>query len=324
MKKYVLLCSTLLLVAGPLLNGGSKQIASTVPAFAQAAALTATNVQAAFDTVQSAVCDAQALNYEVNFKGKSEADPMNLCKAPWLKPEDLAARAQILQGLKQYASELSGVTASSVNNVDTASTALGKSLTSLTGTAPFKALSAGATANLKLSEDLFATAVDALGNWLIRRKTEKLLPGEIEKMDPTIQSISQLLVADIGVVGANPKEPFEGSGLRQVLVRRYNDQMTAWNSYISEKYFENGDVKKGVSPDAALAAVKQLVALANQRNAADKVLAQVAATVKQMAQAHTELVKATKEKLALIANLSDLLAEAQRLNTYYQSLATSK
>jgi hypothetical protein len=66
------------------------------------------------------------------------------------------------------------------------------------------------------------------------------------------------------------------------------------------------------------------VALANQRRAADLVLAQVSVTLKQMAQAHTELVKATRARQSLTANLDDLLAEVQRLNVYYQSLANAK
>ena len=118
MKRRVLLCSTLLLTASSLL-AKDKDLASTVPSFAQAAALTATNVQAAFDTVQSAFCDAESLNYEVTYPTNG-TDPSSVCQGQktWITPATLAARKLILQGLSQYASELSGVTTSSVNNLD--------------------------------------------------------------------------------------------------------------------------------------------------------------------------------------------------------------
>jgi hypothetical protein len=331
MKRYVLLCSTLLLAASSVLNGGSKQIASAVPAFAQAVALTATNVQAAFDTVQSTFCDAQALSFEVKFTGGADSDPSNICKVTWLPPASMAARTQILQGLKQYASELTGVSAPNVSGLDSATTALGKNLNALTTSDAFTLMSKQAQANLKaaqpnitLAENFFSTAVNALGKWFIERKVAKVLPGEIKDMEPNIQAIKELLIADIGVVGADPKIPEKGSGLRQELWIQYGKEITSWNLYVSTNYYKDGKVMPGVSPDAALAAVKQLASLVNQRRTADQVLAQVAETVNQMAQAHTKLVAATNEKQGLIADFSDLLAEAQRLNTYYQSLATSK
>lgn len=325
MTRYVLLCSALLLTASSLL-AKDKDLASTVPAFAQAAALTATNVQAAFDSVQTAFCNAESLNYEVTYPGNGK-NPSSVCQDPstWITPASLEVRKVILQGLSQYASELSGVTTSSVNNVDSATTALGTSLTGLTTTQPFKTLSTKAAANLKLGENIFTTAVNALGNWLIGRKTKKALPGDIEAMDPTIQQISQLLVADIGVVGANQAAPTAGSGLRQDLWNQYGEQISSWNLYVRANYFDDKNVvKQGVAPDAAIAAVKQLMALVSQQRTADHTLAQVAATIKQMAQAHAELVESVKTKKSLTANLSGLLAEAERLNTYYQSLATSK
>jgi hypothetical protein len=294
--------------------GCMHKVASAVTPFAQAVALTATNVQGAFDTVQSTYCDARTMNYAVSYTGTNGFDPGTLCQS-WITPETLAARTLILQGLKQYASELSSLTTSDTSTVDTASTALGKSLTELTGTAPFKKIAAEA----KVPEQIATTAVDALGNWLIQSKLRKDLPAIIVKMDDSVQQISQLLIADIGTVGADSDHPSVGSGLRQVLWIQYGEEIRSWDLYVSKNYFG-----KEVSPESRFAAVKQLVALSVQQRAADRTLAQVAVTVKQMAQAHASLAKAARAKQPLAADVSDLLAEAQRLNDYYNSLAKSK
>ena len=79
-----------------------------------------------------------------------------------------------------------------------------------------------------------------------------------------------------------------------------------------------------MSPDAGLAAVKQLAVLTAQQKAADQVLVQLRSSLTQMAQAHTKLMTAANSKDTVAVDFSDLLAEAQRLNAYYQSLATSK
>ena len=294
--------------------GCIHKISSSVQPFTQAVALTATNVQGAFDTVQSTYCDARTMNYAANYTGTNGFDPSTLCQT-WITPETLAARTLVLQGLKQYASELSSLTTSDISNVDSASTALGKSLTGLTGTEPFKKVATEA----KVPIDIATTAVDALGNWLIQSKLHNELPAMIIKMDDPIQKISQMLIADIGIVGADSEHPAVGSGLRQVLWIQYGEEIRSWDQYVSKNYFG-----KDVSPDAKFAAIKQLVSLSVQRRAADQTLAQVAVTIKQMAQAHTELVKAAKAKQPLTADVSDLLAEAQRLNSYYNSLANSK
>jgi hypothetical protein len=318
MKRHVLLCSILSLAASSLLTADNKDVIAATPAFAQAAALTATNVQAAFDTVQSTYCDAQVMIYAANYAKLQNFDPSNLCHE-WLPAETLAARTLILQGLKQYASQLSALTASETTNVDTASTALGASLTALAGSAPFKTATAPIATQLKESTNIFVTAIDGLANWLIKRKEQKQLPPLIEEMDPTIQSISKLFTADIGVVGANPAHPSEGSGLRQVLWIQYNSEIKSWDEYVRANY-----MGATVSPDIRLAAVKQLVTLSNQQRAADQVLAQVVVTLNQLAKAQTNLSNAAKTKGTFKSNFSDLLGEAQRLYTYYQTLAASK
>jgi hypothetical protein len=307
-------------MAGVFLTGCVKQIRSTVPAFAQAAELTSTNVQGAFESVNAAYGDAQNLHYAVTYDGK--VDPSTI-SAGWLKEEDLNVRLQILQGLKQYASELNSLTGSNdVDNLNQASTAVGNSLTSLSKTAQFKNITSKLPGNFANEA---ATAVDALGNWLIESKLKKNLPPLIEKMDPNIQSICKLLIADIGSVNTDPAKGPEGSGLRQVLWVQYNSIILSQNQYILHNQCDGAKAPVNCfSPDARFAEIQKLLALLRQRSAADQTLQQVQVTVKELAQAHTELVKAAQTKQRLTADLGDLLVEAQRLDTYYKSLSNTK
>ncbi len=313
MNRHAFACLSLVLVASAVPTGCIKKIQSNVPTFGQAVTLTATNVQGAFETVQTTYYNAQVLNYAANFKGGPLLDPSKLDQN-WLPPEALAARVMILQGLQEYASDLSGLTASN-SSVDPATTALGQSLQSLTATPPFQKIAADS----QVPENLAVTAVNALANWLIDNELRKNLPGTIKKMDPTIQSICQLLVADIGSVDTDPNHPTRGSGLRQVLWVRYKDEIDTWSQYVLQNYMGSN-----VSPDAKLAAVKQLASMASQQKAADQTLAQVAVTISQMAQAHSQLTKAANANQPLIADVRNLLTEAERINTYYQSLQSSK
>jgi hypothetical protein len=308
------------LIASFFLTGCVKQVRSTVPAFAQAAELTSTNVQGAFESVNATYSDAQDLHFVVTYDGKVNPSTIS---AGWLKAEDLNARLQILQGLKQYASELNSLTGSNdVDNLNKASTEVGDSLTALSKTAPFKKITSKVPGNLANEA---AVAVNALGNWLIELKLKKNLPTLIEKMDPNIQSICKLLITDIGSLNTDPAKPAEGSGLRQVLWNQYNSIILSQNQYILHNQCNAAEATMNCfSPEARFAEIQKLPALVKQRNASDQALQQVQVTVKALAQAHTELVKAAQTKQNLTADLGDLLVEAQRLEKYYNSLSSNK
>jgi hypothetical protein len=297
-----------------------KQIRTTVPAFAQAAELTSTNVQAAYQTVNATYNEAQTFHYAITYNG--QVNPSSI-PTGWFPAGSMNVRLQILQGLKQYASELSSLTGSNdVDSLNKASSAVGTSLTALTKTNEFKTFTSKLPSG---ASEQAATAVNAIGNWLIESKLAKDLPPLIEKMDPSIQAICTLLYEDIGSVNTNPAHPSEGSGLRQELWNNYNEIINSQNQYILHGQC-NGEKTPSdcFSPDVRLAEIQKLPALVQQRNAADQTLQQVQVTVKQLAQAHTELVKAAQSKQHLTADLDDLVAEAQRLNTYYSSLANNK
>jgi hypothetical protein len=309
----------LLLIASASLTGCVKQIRSTVPAFAQAVELTTTNVQAAFDTVNDKYADAQTIHFAVTYNG--QVNPSSI-STDWLQPGSMKVREQLLDGLKQYASKLSSLTGTNdVASLNQASTAVGTSLKALANAPEFKTFASTLPADIS---DQATTAVNALGNSLIELKLKKDLPAIIENMDPTIQEICSMLSADIGTLSGDPAKP-EGSGLRLVLWDQYNQIIVSQNEYILHNECNKEEAPINCfSPDARFAEIEKLPTLVKQQNAADMTLVQVQVTVKQLAQAHAELVKAAQTKQNLTADLGDLLAEAQRLNAYYTSLSDAK
>jgi hypothetical protein len=303
----------LALIAGAFATSCVRKIQSTVPAFAQAMTVTATNVQGAFDIVESTYYDTEVLNFAVNYSEGITTDPSKL-GGRILPPETLAVRVLVLEGLKQYASQLSSLTAAN-QEVDDATRELSNQLKALGGTPPFQKINTDANFDANVA----GAAINAFANWLIDRKLKKHLPEAIEKMDPTIQSISRLLIADIGSVNTDPEHPSRGSGLRQLLWVQYGREIMAWDEFVRKNY-----LRDNVSPEAKLTAIKEIAALAHRQKAADRALAQVTVTIKQMAQAHAELVRAAKTKQRLTTDLGDLVAEAKRLDTYCNSLTSSK
>ena len=299
------------------LAGCVKQVRSSVPAFAQAAELTSTNVQAAFQTVNDTYTQAETIHFVVTYDGT--VDPGKI-PTGWLPQDSVDVRMQILQGLKQYASELSSLTGSNdIDSLNKASTAMGMSLKDLAKTPQFSALAKKVPSNIS---DQAATAVDTLGNWLIELKLKKELPALIEKMDPNIQTLCALLSEDIGSLDPNS---LEGSGLRQVLWIQYNRIILAQNQWILHNTCGAKDAPANCfSPEVRLAEIQKLPTLVRQRNTSDQTLQQVKVTLKQLAQANTELVKAAQTNQDMNADIGDLLAESQRLYTYYNSLSSGK
>src|SRR4029077_1758163 len=179
-----------------------------------------------------------------------------------------------------------------VESLNKASTAVGTSLTALTKTAEFKTFASSIPSNIS---DQAAIAVNAIGNWLIELKLKKNLPPLIEKMDPNIQTICTMLFEDIGSVNTDSAHPSEGSGLRHELWKNYNAIIDSQNQYILHNQCNAEKASTNCfTPDARFAEIQKLPALVQQRNAADQTLLQVQVTVKQLAQAHTELVKAAQ------------------------------
>src|SRR5208337_2428032 len=96
----VLLASVVFLVCAGCV---SSRVHTSVPAFANAVNLTATNTESAFQTVEQKYAEVQAMSLVVDY-GRKPFRPDDI--HDWLAPEDLEVRMKLFEALKQYATQL--------------------------------------------------------------------------------------------------------------------------------------------------------------------------------------------------------------------------
>jgi hypothetical protein len=284
----------------------ANRVHSAVPAFAQAVNLTTTNTHAAFQLVEQKYEEAEALALVVDYD-LAGFNPENV--KPWLTAEDVDARTKLLKALQQYAAQLESVSGSEqLQKMDEASKEFGKSLTDLSKSKPLESIALKGS----IAPSAAATAVDAIGRWLMDNKRNKELPSLIEQMQDPVQKTCMLLTEDIG----SRTSSGTGKGLRDELWLKFSDLLKSQDAYIQHN-------KDKFSPAEKLNEVQKLPTLVRQRQQADQMLAQTSASLQQLVQANADLLKAVRSKQDLRANIDALYEEAERINDFYHSLNNS-
>lgn len=202
---------------------GTTPTQDAVSKFAKAMDITADSLEAGFSLVNAnAIRLGEQMNNLAYLKdGKPKLTP----PTPFLETNDLAARLVVIRGLGQYAKTLTAISNTNARErIQKASGSIADSLESIDITlAGFK------LEPTQLPErDQIASALNALGQFLIDQKIGKELPPIIEKMHPNIEKTVLLLKADIGDIKRDPKpkesgicgqdsngDPRNGCGLRR-------------------------------------------------------------------------------------------------------------
>jgi hypothetical protein len=231
-------------------------------------------------------------------------DPHNLGLTPLIGDAGLEARSQVLQGLRFYAQTLSDLT-NHINSekLDAATTSAGKNLKDLSGN-----IASATGAGFKLSEtqaNVATTALNALATFLVGKKVSSGVPTVIKSMDPHIETITQLLIDDIGV-------------LRRQAHNDYEQMLTQQDSFIRHA--------QGLSPVERRAEIDRLPEIVERQQATDDTLADLQSTLGKLALAHHALAAAAQNKNpeSFRAHLADLEAASRRLYKYYSSLPGSQ
>jgi hypothetical protein len=283
----------------------SPAVHKNVPAFAEAVTLATENTKSAFDAVEQEYENIQAERIVVNYD-KQGFNP-NLVQQ-FLGPQDLEVRLALLDALEQYASTLSEVSGDKqLDQFDDKTRALGSSLQALTGTAAFQKLAASSATDANIA----ATAVNALGRWFIERKRQQRLPGLIDEMQEPVKRTAELLEADIG--NAPDPQGHGGSGLRDQLWNEYTEAMTQQAAFIDHN-------KDKMDPASKAEAIRNLPQLVRQRSIADQVLKETQATLSKLVEAHSALQRAVHSKADVRSAFSALIAQGQRIKSFYDSL----
>jgi hypothetical protein len=280
----------------------SPAVHKQVPAFANAVTLATENTKSAFDVVEQEFETAQTARIVVDYDQKGfKADMVR----PFLRPDDLQVRLDLLNALQEYASKLSDVSSDKqLDQFDEKTRAFGSSLQDLSKTDAFSRFA-------KNDPNIAASAVNALGHWFIEDKRQKQLPKIIGEMQEPVKKTAELLQADIGK--APDQEGHGGSGLRDELWDAYSNAILQQDTFIKKYGQQLGPLDKAE-------AVRTLPRLVRQRELADKTLQQTQSTLAKLVDAHTALLKAVQSKGDIQAELSVLISEGQRIKAFYDSL----
>jgi hypothetical protein len=242
---------------------------------------------------------------------------------PLLSQEQLELRLAVLKGLQAYTKALVAVSDPDSKDVDAAAKSLGGSLAGLgdaflpagmsAPSAETIVVAGGSTTNETISKQTDAispgeqkgmsVAIDALGRYLESKKVKSELPGIVEKMDPEIKDLCELLAKEIDILSSQETIDFNLAIDRQTLFLR---------------------TVSGLDPEVRREQIMKLPELARQqKQAAQQLKALRAALVKLELTHHAlsaELQGNNPESIR--QKLSDLGAAGGNLGKFYSSLAS--
>ena len=288
-----------------ILTGCANQTAvQQIKTFSDATVLTSSNATQIFQLVEEKHHDSEIAEEILNFTTNGLDEEL---LKPYFLETNLQIRLNVLAGLKEYAANLSTLTGNSpITNLNQDTTSLASSLTNIDGDLVKKSFFGGVNpSDLPTSQeiDLFATGINALGNWVISHQQAKEAKSAIIAMKPNIDQVCNLFQADLKILQDR---------LRDDDNLIYHDD----DRYIREHfdYYINHpeDLKSAVNGEATLfQAIKK-----------DQILVSgLSSSFSKLAATHDALDQAfstnTENVVSLVAEFS---SQAQRINQYYNSL----
>ena len=278
-------------------------LATRTAAFSTAATATVTQTTNAYQLVNQTYADTQMATLVANYDSTG-FDPSKI--RSFLPAKDLAVRTKVLDGLKQYATLLAEVSGNQpITDLETQAKATGDALVKLQQE-DFKSFKIDST-----EKDLAVTAVAAIGGVLIERERARALPGILDKMNKPIQNICKILDDDIGTT--------DTPGLADALHRDYDKQIDAQETFIRTN-------AATMSADQKRTEIEKLPSLVQAQQKSDEALAATSKSLAALAAAHSALAatKNQKDAPAFKLELSELVQNAQAIDSFYNSLSSKK
>lgn len=241
---------------------------------------------------------------------------------PLLSQEQVELRLAVLKGLQAYTKSVVAVSDPDSKDLDDAAKSLGGSLAGLGNsflpagmTAPSKetiVVTGGNTTNETISTQTpaisageqkgMSVAIDALGQYLVSRKVKSELPGIVEKMDPEIKDLCELLAKEIDILSSQETIDFNLVIDRQTLFLR---------------------TASGLDPEVRREQIMKLPELARQQKQAAQQLKVLRAALVKLEMTHHALAAELQgnNPESIKQKISDLGAAGGNLGKFYSSLA---
>jgi hypothetical protein len=302
-----LLC--LLVIVLCLSSCASQNPAEQISKFSQAATAVTSQTRNSYQAVQDEYLKAQTYRLIANYDTKG-FNPALL--KPFLPPEVLQVRIDVLQGLGAYAQGLASLASDDqITQFDSETKKLGQQLVSLDKEKPIEGT--GVTASEMAA---FATAVDAIGRMFIEYKREVALKKVISDHNDDIQKICQLFSTEIG--GSTASNGVPPKGLRNQLWNEYTQVMTDDDLFIQKN-------KLRMTATEKFNAISQLASVVQEQAAADAMLIATSRALDQLAKTHSSLDEAFEtENGGLAAMIAQLQADAKNISDFYNGLTSSQ
>ncbi|SPE23251.1 conserved hypothetical protein [Candidatus Sulfotelmatomonas gaucii] len=224
---------------------------------------------------------------------------------PLLTPAQLDARIKVLEGVKAYADTLVDLTSGKPSpDLENAAESVGTNLQGLNQTVAtdFSTAIPNIPVMSTTQANQVSTAVLALGEYLISRKVKSSLPKVTQDMNPSIQTLCEVLNSDVVI-------------LRRQADVDYQMQITQLDHSIRNE-------GTSVSPYEHRLEIRTLIELADQQKANDELLARLQAALHALAMTHQALATAAQgnNPESISQKIAELAAAGHDLNVYYKSL----
>jgi len=283
----------------------SPNAANQIKSFSDATILTISNTTQAFTLVEDIHYKEEVSEEIKNYNDKTGFVLSTI--QPFMGSDALQVRLDVLNGLKSYAANLSALMGkSSLTNLDQQTTKLGQALatvdTNLVKYSFFK--TAPATAQ---EIQIFTTAINALGHWLITYKQQKDAKQVIALMKGPVKSISELLQRDFRI-------------LKQQLALDNKETLENEDRYLHDNLarFDN-------NPGEKRAVIQQMAALTQEMKNDAAIFDFLESAAAKLEAAHSALEEVFSKNTTNITSLiQELTTESQRISQYYSSLKTTK
>jgi hypothetical protein len=277
----------------------SPDAATRIQAFSNATTLTADNTAQAFKLVEDKYFETQVSREVSNYNTNSGFNP-SLIK-PFLDPQELQVRLDILQGLKLYAEKLSALMGiGQLNAFDDETKSLGQSLSAVDR----ELVQETFLQKAPLSDqdiDVFTTGINALGRWLTEYNRRAGAKESIDSMQKPVDEVCALLEKDF-------------SFLKNQLMNGYNLELQERDSFILHNFNDLNPIQRRTE-------IQGLVDLTLEKQNADKTFASMEASLRQLSATHKRLKEAfSKNGTEIDALISQFGTEAKKIKTFYSSL----
>jgi hypothetical protein len=303
-QKYFIYCVILAVLLTAAGGCASPDAAHQIKSFSTATAQTIDNTTQAFNLVENTHFKMEVSEEVLHFDTNPGFNPGQI--QPFMGTNALRIRLDVLNGLKSYAANLSALMGNgSLTNLDLDTTAFGSTLstlnTNLVKDAFFK--------NEPVSAEelqIFTTAIEALGNWLIEYKQQEEAKKAIASMQQPVADICRLLQNDLEI-------------LRKQMLDDYKQTLQNENTYILNYLTQFNN-----NPGEKRSEINELAVLTQEINNEAALFSLMESTTAKMAAAHKNMGQVFSKNTTDISSLiNEFSAESRRISNYYNSLKST-